>query len=481
MHKTLKYTFNISLIIFSLFIAELARRGLGYLYLSQYNKNEKIEKDDIKVLAIGESTTGLGLDSSYPSQLEDILNKSSSKKFKVFNRGKPGILLKEMFENTKVDIKEFKPDIVIIMAGINDVLYGREKNRGEIRWFENLRLYKLINLIFLEYANANDLNFRLSQSQILELKNNKKALLRFEKTIYESLKNADIDSFRSFYNWVDKTREFELFSNLMLQVYKLSGGKFHRDEQLTLIHFLKYIRKDNSRLFIANELHESYLKNIDIYNKLEFCIDINYRYCRTKNKEMCENYNKECNKLLLSHMQSNHIEVKNIFPNDVVEFLISINNMETLKVYRKYLLSLDQVGAKFSIYSLDLKMCKAFKRNCNDDVKFNINKELENNKYILSYLKKLRDIVLKDKINVIFMGYPLMQIKNMKKYLEKPGVYFVENYNNFIKQVKRSGYEKVFEDRFAYVFGHSTHLGNSLIANNVSKTILKLARGNEKK
>ena len=88
------------LVLLSLFILEISLRLGGHVFLfiqERRNKASLSKNHTYKILCLGESTTALGGENSYPSQLERILNQKSSRiKFSVINKGVPAIRTYEM-------------------------------------------------------------------------------------------------------------------------------------------------------------------------------------------------------------------------------------------------------------------------------------------------------------------------------------------------------------------------------------------------
>jgi len=83
-----------------------------------------------------------------------------------------------------------------------------------------------------------------------------------------------------------------------------------------------------------------------------------------------------------------------------------------------------------------------------------------------------------DNILFIAMQYPILSIEQLKNDLKNSPYYnkliFISNEENFKQALKTHKTEEIFTDRFAGDFGHCTELGNTLIAENVAETILKL-------
>ena len=94
------------------------------------------------------------------------------------------------------------------------------------------------------------------------------------------------------------------------------------------------------------------------------------------------------------------------------------------------------------------------------------------------YKKILDVIVKKNNIKYIAMQYPVRDIESLKKIIEYTGysndVIFVSNKDNFRQALMSKN--NIFEDLFAWDFGHCTELGNRLIADNLAKEISKILK-----
>src|SRR5207249_3899840 len=74
-----------------------------------------------RVLCIGESTTALGGEDSYPSQLERSLNaRGKGVSFSVINRGLPAVTTDVIVGHLEENLARYGPDVVVAMMGIND-------------------------------------------------------------------------------------------------------------------------------------------------------------------------------------------------------------------------------------------------------------------------------------------------------------------------------------------------------------------------
>jgi len=145
----------VSGIIISLFLLEVFFRIGGAVFNARQDKTNisSFNEDEIRILCIGESTTALGLERSYPSQLEQMLNDQESEKtFKVINKGLVSKRSIDILQQLEKNIKKYKPHLVISMIGINDPVEGMLRKETAILKVDgmlmNLRVYKFFKLLF---------------------------------------------------------------------------------------------------------------------------------------------------------------------------------------------------------------------------------------------------------------------------------------------------------------------------------------------
>lgn len=88
----------------------------------------------------------------------------------------------------------------------------------------------------------------------------------------------------------------------------------------------------------------------------------------------------------------------------------------------------------------------------------------------------LYKIAKENKIPVIFMQYPTLDISELKGYFgpitDNSFIHFIENKDNFLSSLENEPYENFFEDRFQYTWGHCTKKGYQLISNNIMKYLM---------
>jgi len=156
-------------LLIAFLLGEAFFRIVGLIANETNPKSYENNKNIYKILCVGDSTTyGLGASDpdkfSYPRQLQKILDeKSYQKKFEVINIGVPGINSSQVLNRFRNNILKHKPEVAVIMVGINDPWNLEESNiltfySGSI--FEKLclnielllnklRLYQFFKLIYI--------------------------------------------------------------------------------------------------------------------------------------------------------------------------------------------------------------------------------------------------------------------------------------------------------------------------------------------
>lgn len=164
MEKT-SFRQKIALVIFGIvllgILLEIGLRigGLVFLAFQERRNIAAMRKAGAyKIMCIGESTTALGGEDSYPSQLEELLNaQDTGMTFSVINKGISGIITPRISSKLPGFLKIYHPDMVVSMMGINDydavridintLTEGNISLQGEPSFFQSLRVYKLFSLL----------------------------------------------------------------------------------------------------------------------------------------------------------------------------------------------------------------------------------------------------------------------------------------------------------------------------------------------
>lgn len=161
-----------------LIVLEICLRIGGYLYIQHrdprlYVKKTESVKEEFKLLCLGDSFTfGVGAvsESSYPRQLEKILQENVSKDISVINGGRLANTSSLLLKNIQGDIDKYSPDAMLIMIGCNNNWNLEDSsyfllNRDDLsiierldRMLSGLRVYKLIKISRINFINKIKVN-----------------------------------------------------------------------------------------------------------------------------------------------------------------------------------------------------------------------------------------------------------------------------------------------------------------------------------
>ncbi|MDD5080213.1 MAG: tetratricopeptide repeat protein [Candidatus Omnitrophica bacterium] len=157
---------RIAEVMFGLFLCaillELGLRAAGFVFLYSQDQRNKVcarQKGAYRIMCLGESNTALGGVYSYPSQLQEILNRrGTGVKFSVINKGLPEIHTSDILNRLESDLDAYRPDMVIAMMGINErgtYMFRRGPSGSRaIDFLKSLKVYKLPRIIFRNIVTA---------------------------------------------------------------------------------------------------------------------------------------------------------------------------------------------------------------------------------------------------------------------------------------------------------------------------------------
>jgi len=139
----------------ALLLLEGTLRLGGWLFLQQQearNRRALAEADSVVVLCLGESTTALGGDESFPSQLQDVLDEwAGPDRFSVVNKGIPGTDSSVILEQLETHLDTYQPRIVVAMMGANDmggaIPFDGVPMADQTGFPRGLKTYRLLRLV----------------------------------------------------------------------------------------------------------------------------------------------------------------------------------------------------------------------------------------------------------------------------------------------------------------------------------------------
>lgn len=133
-----------------------------YFFYNQKKSVSLSNKEAIKIMCIGESTT----QNQYPAYLGQYLKQYiPEKNFIVIDSGYAGINLDGIINNLKANIDEIKPDIVVGMIGINDTIDYSFKAHSKIKTIYLIQL--IIEHFKLKKINIEKNNNVLDKREII--------------------------------------------------------------------------------------------------------------------------------------------------------------------------------------------------------------------------------------------------------------------------------------------------------------------------
>jgi lysophospholipase L1-like esterase len=176
-HKNNKFGAFVLVIIINLLLLEIFLRIVGFAYQRKASPERIIKRDKNQyvILCLGDSFTyGIGSNEdgydtapgrSYPEQLEALLNKNvNGLPVRVVNGGRPGMTTATIFDEFEEQLKETKPNLIILLAGTNNTTnpygysnYLRQKTLSyTLRNFLcSMKVYKLIKYLSADLKNKN--------------------------------------------------------------------------------------------------------------------------------------------------------------------------------------------------------------------------------------------------------------------------------------------------------------------------------------
>lgn len=440
-----KILFIILFVFLVLAIAEGALRLGGWAYLvyqDQQNRGKIKRSGDFRILCIGESTTAVGGNDSYPNQLERALRSTHhGKNFVVINKGIPGVSSGMIVDTLESWIKQYDPDIVIAMLGVNDLMAFEPVERPGLssawkREWQKLRLVKLAGWIRDAYQNRTRLKedeATLAPRISAELENNKNEELkepeheRNSPQFKDKLEDASV-VYRSLYgaSWaLEQKQDWPSAESL---VRKLISLNYDPQVNVELYRRLAYILERQEKF----EAFAGMLRDIPYYS---WGIDWIAPVCQNPRGV-------------------------NIVEGEIT-FLIDKEPKNT-KLY-------DYLSACYA------QAGEHEKANRVREESRRIKEDFVNPVTKKSYTKLLNILYDHKGIVAVLMQYPLRHIDNIKAMIsdveKKPPVYFVDNRKNFEDVLREAAYEDIFYDRFAGDFGHCTARGNKILAENAASVI----------
>jgi len=450
--------------LITLVALEILLRAGGILYLSAIelqNKKNFQKENNLRILCLGESTTANGGKFSYPNQLNNILNKQlKGKSVQVINKGIPAKNTDYIVSQAPSWIEEYKPDMAIIMMGINDSseFIPHDEIDPYLHFIKNLRVYKLMLWI------QSNLKVKLAAQTKPKKQNN--IVPPLEKPQKPSL----------------TVNQKKIAPPLTVNQKKIvPPPATHKPLKMLATESIMNVSPLYHRILILGMRHEQVgelEKAARIYEQL---INANISQTATQWLE-----NKVGN-LYLRQGEYNKIfpliEKKlktNPFNVQVAGWLPTIyKNKNSVKqlipMIEKFSRAYPDIPLFYDILTIAYASLDHHeKSSLNSEKAENIRRNTYNSNTQSNY-EKLITLLQEKNIKIIVMQYPLRNLENLKKMLrtkfDLSNFLFVDNEAPFQKAIHEKNYDVYFKDRFAGNFGHRTNEGHHLIAENIVKVL----------
>lgn len=430
-------------IILSLVLLECGLRLAGFTISTyqQYKNNKALKnKSQYTIMCLGESTT----QGQYSIQLQEILDEKYPNSFSVIDCGLGGTNLKTILEFLDENINKYKPNIAICMMGINDGLV----------FCDNKDSYN-------EYMNKElKLNLKVFKLFVL-LKKHIQTLLETKKVFAQNIDNNNLK--KLFYKYQDNG-DYEKAEKLLKTMLKTRENEEWAFVELAMLYADYMLQKDLGYKMAIEGIEKNYNFKKEWYYKVVF--EYNYKM---KNIQTLRFYiDKALNK---------DIE---IFSSDIKYFLYGyiknyITQEEKKKILKIMVQNDDRYYGMLAIESIEQKDYRKAQEYFNkaEEIRLNYPNIETYNLYKL-IVKKFMD----NNIKVICMQYPVRSILPLQEQLKKESYYdkitFISNEKLFKEALMKKSYDEIFFDQFSGDFGHCIDLGNTMIAENIVKTLEKL-------
>lgn len=482
-------------------LLEITLRAGGWIFIVRQKSLNRADfsQKEFRVLCIGESTTALGGENSYPEQLEKLLNERAPEiSFRVINAGMVAKTSQDILAVLSHYLDKYKPHLVIAMIGINDKKDLSDNapawKMGIERLFESFRIYQLfenvrerIRVTWNKSEKDSVAQSGLTNARLNPVDQYMQILIMYAK---------GEDAFRQLEDRLKKpiTPEKEVMVKDLLQGLKKRQGWLlvelarqvrEQGEAEKEIEFLqKALVYDPDNYGAHVELGRSYKRQQKCAEAVPFLekavklkpgtalasMELAGCYDLLGMKEKAA----ETYRLVLERAKSD----TSLVDGDIAEWFFDHDlGGDAEKAFEEALRenpddqSLYQSAAEYYERAGNVVKAQTFAGKAG---------VLRNQSEFyapmtVDHYNEIVDILAARHIPVICMQYPLRDIEPLKKIFWKDyPIIFVENKKNFEAALEKIDYYKLFSDSFAGDFGHCTKKGNALIAQNLAEVLLSL-------
>lgn len=485
-------------LIFTLILLEAVLRLGGWVFDYRLSKRNIVsqDEDEIRILCIGESTTALGGEDSYPSQLEQILNsKGFDKKFKVINKGMVSKTSKDILRELRQNLEVYNPRYVVSMIGVNDYTIDNGKLGLSLKiekLLKPFRVYKFFSLLKKHISNVGKpehvpvaVSDRKEIDDLSKVKVTLDLLKEFNR-IAATLKSLEGQLKNDVQRSEVEVKKRQVNDQIMDLNYRLGLLYRRTNDYSDAISYLKKSLKGtkedakiNYELGMVFQEQNRCLEAILFFKKSVDLSPTSKSY-----QEMARCFSRIGKNDTAAKLYKLVIETKPEIGRTYLEigkwFELQNQFDQAEEIYKK---GIAKNNPDYFLYDALINLYDRMGRSDDIETMQELAKKHRKTvqRYVLTTEKNYNAIVdvvrAKENIQMIAMQYPVRKIEDLKKiFWAKDDIAFVENKSNFEQALKEQDFFELFSDYFAFDFGHCTRKGNRLIAENLSNTILRLER-----
>ncbi|MDD5255918.1 MAG: tetratricopeptide repeat protein [Candidatus Omnitrophica bacterium] len=512
--KALLLIFGAMLAVFFL-EAALRLAGFAVLSLQEHRNRASLKnKDTYRIICLGESTTQM----QYPSYLEESLNRSGAGiRFSVIDKGVAGTNSGVILSHLEEYLKEYRPDMVVAMIGINDQGVHLPQESATVSsaaiFFRSFRVYKLVRLLGLHIASKikapgrqdiaaalrqepDDALTNKSSGECIELGKSYRSQGDFSRAerAYRKALELDTESDKPlvelawFYkergNYPESERLFKKALELNPRNDDAYAGlgwfyKMQGDLAQSILFLGKALELNPSNTSACVELgslyrfRENYPAAIDLflkalkinpglehaYNELAWIYKAQGDYARSEQMYKKALKIDPANERLYAELgfiyreQSRYRDLEELFRQAV-----------------RYKPQDDWgYGALQALYEEtgNTKLAKEYAR------KTRLLRTQHAYQATAANYRKLKQILDKHGVRLVSVQYPMRNMGPLRALFDDTqGIIFVDNEKVFKDAISRGGRAKYFLDMFGGDFGHCSSEGNKLLAENIARQII---------
>lgn len=485
----------------SLIIIDIIFQSGGFIYLILKDNRNRIalrKGGQYQILFLGESTTAEGGWNSYPRKAGRILEKRVPDiKFSVINKGAPGVDTTYLLSRLEDNLKQYKPNMVITMMGINDqaadVAHGGDSS-GVISYIKSVRLYKFLKLFWVKAREKDILKeLYLTRARYYQEKDDHSMAERlFNKAI--KIKPKDYEAYIEFARYYLERENYFKAEQLLNRAIEANGrayvpyleyGRYWMERQ----EYSKSEEMFRKALDLSDNDYRVFIELGQCYNDAKKFTDAEemFKKAVASNPQAYDAYLEfgryyhqrqayaEAEALLKKSLELNpgnevacmemgwcyagqgRLSLAEEMFRKAIEMAPKVDIVYT-ELARFY----ENEGRKKEAQEIINKVVK--KVRSTDEVS-----EMTGRNY-----RKLAEIVLNRGIKLVCVQYPRRRLEPLKRIFKSAGkIKFVDNEKTFNNAIREGAYDDYFVDRFAGDFGHFTDKGADLLAKNVAEVIIK--------